>query len=126
MGVEESLCVEEVPIEILVWQVKKLRNKEVASLKVLWRNRLVEDVILKAKAYMISCFPHPFNFFATLDKGMYILKAYALVSCVLDIPMSSSFMHVDENLKFWENKFILFHSSFLCAFDYEFLIDIMK
>ncbi|WMV24635.1 hypothetical protein MTR67_018020 [Solanum verrucosum] len=34
-----DLTYEEVPIAILDRQVRKLRNKEVASVKVLWRNR---------------------------------------------------------------------------------------
>ncbi|WMV58137.1 hypothetical protein MTR67_051522 [Solanum verrucosum] len=42
LGVDESLSYEEVPFEILDRQVKKLRNKEVASVKVLWRNRLFD------------------------------------------------------------------------------------
>ncbi|WMV09251.1 hypothetical protein MTR67_002636, partial [Solanum verrucosum] len=42
LGVDESLSNEEVPIEILDRQVKKLRNKKVSSVKVLWRNHLVE------------------------------------------------------------------------------------
>ncbi|WMV37422.1 hypothetical protein MTR67_030807 [Solanum verrucosum] len=41
LGVDENLSYEEVPVEILDRQVKKLRNKEVASMKVLWRNQLV-------------------------------------------------------------------------------------
>ncbi|WMV37890.1 hypothetical protein MTR67_031275 [Solanum verrucosum] len=42
LGVDESLSYEEVPVEILDRKVKKLRNKEVASVKVFWRNHLVE------------------------------------------------------------------------------------
>ena len=37
--IEEDLTYKEVPIEILDRQVKKLRNKEIASIKVLWRNQ---------------------------------------------------------------------------------------
>ncbi|WMV49969.1 hypothetical protein MTR67_043354 [Solanum verrucosum] len=33
LGVDENLSYEEVPVEILDWQAKKLRNKEVASVK---------------------------------------------------------------------------------------------
>ncbi|WMV08123.1 hypothetical protein MTR67_001508 [Solanum verrucosum] len=40
LGVDESLSDEEVPVEILDRQVKRLRNKEIASMKVLWRNQL--------------------------------------------------------------------------------------
>uniref|UniRef100_A0A0V0GIF1 Putative ovule protein n=1 Tax=Solanum chacoense TaxID=4108 RepID=A0A0V0GIF1_SOLCH len=36
--VEDNLTYEEVPVQILDRQVKRLRNKEVASIKVLWRN----------------------------------------------------------------------------------------
>jgi len=35
LGINENLSYEEVPVEILDRQVKKLRNKEVASIKVL-------------------------------------------------------------------------------------------
>ncbi|WMV45820.1 hypothetical protein MTR67_039205 [Solanum verrucosum] len=39
-----DLTYEEVPIAILDRQVKKLRNKEMASVKVIWRNQQVEEV----------------------------------------------------------------------------------
>ena len=43
LGVDEKLYYEEVPVEILDRQVKRLRNKEVVTVKVLWRNHLVEE-----------------------------------------------------------------------------------
>ncbi|WMV59856.1 hypothetical protein MTR67_053241 [Solanum verrucosum] len=42
LGVDEKLFYKKVPVEILDRQVKRLRNKEVVSVKVLWRNHLVE------------------------------------------------------------------------------------
>ena len=42
LGVDENFSYEEVPVEILDLQVKRLRNKEVATVKVLWMNHLVE------------------------------------------------------------------------------------
>ena len=42
LGFDEDLSYEEVPIQILDRQVKRLRNKEIVTLKVLWRNHLVE------------------------------------------------------------------------------------
>ena len=42
LGVTKHLSYEEVPVEILDHQVNKMRNKEVSSIKVLWRNFLVE------------------------------------------------------------------------------------
>ena len=37
LGVKDNLSYKEVPVQILNRQVKKLRNKEVASVKVLWK-----------------------------------------------------------------------------------------
>lgn len=38
VSVEENLIYEEILIDISYRQIKKLRKKEVASVKVLWRN----------------------------------------------------------------------------------------
>ena len=58
--VEVKLSYEEVPIEILDRQVKRLRNKELSSVKVLWKNHLVEEATWKAKADMKSRYPYLF------------------------------------------------------------------
>ena len=42
LGVQENLSYEEVLVEILDGQVKRLRYKEVAFVKMLWKNHLVE------------------------------------------------------------------------------------
>ncbi|XP_049410518.1 uncharacterized protein LOC125873686 [Solanum stenotomum] len=55
-----DLTYEEVPIAILDRQVRKLRNKEVASVKVLWRNQQVEEVTSEAKEAMKLKYPHLF------------------------------------------------------------------
>ncbi|WMV45520.1 hypothetical protein MTR67_038905, partial [Solanum verrucosum] len=60
LGVDENLSYEEVPVEILDRQVKNLTNKEVASVKVLWRNHLVEGATWEAEADMKSRYPHIF------------------------------------------------------------------
>ncbi|WMV08465.1 hypothetical protein MTR67_001853 [Solanum verrucosum] len=60
LGVDENLYYEEVLVKILDWQVKKLRNKEVASVKVLWKNHLVEGATWEAEADMKSRYPHLF------------------------------------------------------------------
>ncbi|WMV41445.1 hypothetical protein MTR67_034830 [Solanum verrucosum] len=66
LDVKENLSYEEVPVVILDWQVKKSRNKEVASVKVLWRNQLLEGDTWEAKADMISRYPHLFPSTPTL------------------------------------------------------------
>ena len=60
LGVQENLSHEKIPIEILGRQVQKLRNKEVASVEVLWKNHLVDDATWEAVADMESCYPHLF------------------------------------------------------------------
>ena len=37
-----DLTYEEEPVEILVWEVKELRNKKISLVKVLWRNHKTE------------------------------------------------------------------------------------
>ena len=60
LGVKDNLFYEEIPLQILDRQVKKLKNKEVVSIKVLWKNQLVEDATWEAEGNMKSCYPHLF------------------------------------------------------------------
>ena len=60
LTVDENLSYEEVPMEILDQQVKNLRNKEVASVKVSLKNHLVEGATWEAEADMNSHYPHLF------------------------------------------------------------------
>ena len=59
--VDENLSYEEVPVEILDNLVKQLRNKEVATVKVLWRNHLVEGATWEAEANMRLHYPHLYS-----------------------------------------------------------------
>ena len=59
--VTEDLNYEEMPIAILDHQVKKMRNKEVASVKVLWRNQQREDITWEAEEAMKSKYPYLFK-----------------------------------------------------------------
>ena len=61
VNVEENLSYEEVPVEILDRQVKRLRNKEIASVKVLWGNQLVESATWEAEADMMKRYPYLFQ-----------------------------------------------------------------
>ena len=42
VAVKDSLSYEDLPVEILDRQVRRLRNKEVTSVKVLWRSQSLE------------------------------------------------------------------------------------
>ena len=61
LGVDEDLSYEEVPVEILDRQIKRQRSKEIATVKVLWRNYLVEGATWEAEADMRSLYPHLFT-----------------------------------------------------------------
>ncbi|WMV42089.1 hypothetical protein MTR67_035474 [Solanum verrucosum] len=49
IGINDSLSYEEIPVQILDRQVRKLRTKELASVKVLWRNQFVEEATWEAE-----------------------------------------------------------------------------
>ena len=59
--VKYTLSQEEVLLQILIRKVKELKNKEVDSTKVLWKNHLIEGATLEAEADMKSCYPHLFD-----------------------------------------------------------------
>ncbi|WMV24634.1 hypothetical protein MTR67_018019 [Solanum verrucosum] len=66
LEIKENLVYEEVLVEILDRQVKKLRNMEVASVKVLWRNHFVDGATWEAEVDMMSRYPHMFTSTPTL------------------------------------------------------------
>ncbi|WMV55008.1 hypothetical protein MTR67_048393 [Solanum verrucosum] len=59
--ITEELSYEETPVAILDRQVRKLRTKEVASVKVLWRNKNREEVTWEVEDVMRSKYPHLFH-----------------------------------------------------------------
>ncbi|XP_070020062.1 uncharacterized protein [Nicotiana sylvestris] len=58
--VTEQLLYEEVPIAILDRQVRRLRTKDIASVKVLWINKNVDEMTWEAEEDMMSRYPHLF------------------------------------------------------------------
>ncbi|WMV07870.1 hypothetical protein MTR67_001255 [Solanum verrucosum] len=63
--VKDSLSYEDVPVEILDRQVRRLRNKEVASVKVWWRSQSIVGATWEAEAAMKIKYPHLFPFDST-------------------------------------------------------------
>ncbi|WMV49808.1 hypothetical protein MTR67_043193 [Solanum verrucosum] len=61
IGIKDSLSYEEIPVQILDRQARKLRTKEVASVKVLWRNQFVEEDTWEAEKDMKKRYPHLFE-----------------------------------------------------------------
>ena len=57
---KDILSDEDILIEILDCQEKRLRNKEVASVKILWRSQSIEGATSEAEAAMKAKYPHLF------------------------------------------------------------------
>ena len=60
LQVTEQLSYDEQPVSILDRQVRRLRTKEVPSVKVLWRNKNREEMTWEAEDEMKKRFPHLF------------------------------------------------------------------
>ncbi|WMV57997.1 hypothetical protein MTR67_051382 [Solanum verrucosum] len=59
--IKDNLSYEEVPVQILDRQVRRLRTKNVASVKVLWRNQFVDGATWEAEEVMKKRYPHLFE-----------------------------------------------------------------
>ncbi|WMV28844.1 hypothetical protein MTR67_022229 [Solanum verrucosum] len=59
--IKDSLSYEEIHVHILDRQVRRLRTKDVASVKVLWRNQFVEEATWEAEEEMKKRYPHLFE-----------------------------------------------------------------
>ena len=63
--VKDSLSYEDVPVEILDRQVRRLRNKEVTSVRVLWGSQSIDGATWEAEEAMKSKYPHLFPSYYT-------------------------------------------------------------
>ena len=61
IDIKDNLSYEEIHAQILDRQVRKLRIKEVTSVKVLWRNQFVEESSSKYKEDMKNRYPRHFE-----------------------------------------------------------------
>ncbi|XP_055814121.1 uncharacterized protein LOC129883491 [Solanum dulcamara] len=57
---DKNFSYEEEPIAIFDREVRKLRSREIASVKVQWKNRPVEESIWEIEADMCGRYPHLF------------------------------------------------------------------
>ncbi|WMV59097.1 hypothetical protein MTR67_052482 [Solanum verrucosum] len=69
IGIKDSLSYEEILVQILDRQVRKLRTKEVASVKVLWGNQFVGEATWEAEEDMNKRYPHIFESGENEDQG---------------------------------------------------------
>ncbi|WMV44965.1 hypothetical protein MTR67_038350, partial [Solanum verrucosum] len=78
--IKDNLSYEEVPVQILDRQVRRLRTKDVASVKVLWRNQFVEEATWEAEEDMKKRYPYFFEFGGNVDQGTnFLLNALLIV-----------------------------------------------
>ncbi|XP_047260494.1 uncharacterized protein LOC124893580, partial [Capsicum annuum] len=61
LDIQNNLSFEEFPVEILDFQVKKLRSKEVPLVKVFWRNQSIEGATWEVEAEMRTKYTHLFS-----------------------------------------------------------------
>ena len=69
VGIKDILSNEEVMFQILDRQIRKLRTKEIASVKVLWRNQFVQEETLEAEEDVKKIYPHLFESGENANQG---------------------------------------------------------
>ena len=94
IGINESFSYEEVQIEISDQHVKKLRNKKVEFVMVMWRNQGVEGDTLDDEDDIMSHYPISFLQFYSMLRN---LVSYCPSSCLSNSHVSSC-MHALEKL----------------------------
>ncbi|WMV51488.1 hypothetical protein MTR67_044873 [Solanum verrucosum] len=67
--IKDTLSYGEIPVQILDRQVRKLRTKKVASVKVPWRNQFVEEASWEAEEDVKKRYPHIFKSEENADQG---------------------------------------------------------
>ena len=70
---DENLSYEDEPVAILDREVRKLRSREIASIKVQWKNRPVEESTWEKEADMQERYPHLFTDSGTLSRPCFSL-----------------------------------------------------
>ena len=70
---DEKLSYEEEPVAILDREVRKLRSREIASIKVQWKNGPVEEATWEKEADMQERYPHLFTDSGTPSRPCFLL-----------------------------------------------------
>ncbi|WMV53219.1 hypothetical protein MTR67_046604 [Solanum verrucosum] len=108
---DENLSYEEEPVAILNREVRKLRSKEIASIKVQWKNRPVEESTWESEVDMQERYPH---LFVDSDwKGSEALrKGKALENkCTIDFDSPSALASL-PHIRFQGELFLLARAGF--------------
>ncbi|WMV28792.1 hypothetical protein MTR67_022177 [Solanum verrucosum] len=94
--ITDSLSYKEIPIQILDRQVRRLRTKDVASVKVLWRNQFVEEATWEAEEDMKQKYPYLFESGGNADQDtdfadVAIFQGSQISSCSTNFTRPASF-----------------------------------
>ncbi|WMV08495.1 hypothetical protein MTR67_001880 [Solanum verrucosum] len=89
--IKDNLSFEEIPAHILDRQVRKLRTKEVTSVKVLWGYQFLEEDTWESKEDMKNSYPHLFDPEEIRDQS----KTNVVADVVSRLSMCST-AHVEE------------------------------
>ncbi|WMV07671.1 hypothetical protein MTR67_001056 [Solanum verrucosum] len=65
--ITDNLSYKEIHVKILDRQVRRLRTKDVSSVKVHWRNQFVEEATWEAEEDMKKRYPHLFESGGNVD-----------------------------------------------------------
>ena len=69
---DENLSFEEEPIAILDREVRKLRSKEIAAIKVQWKDQPVEESTWESEVDMKERYPRLFTNLGTLSRPPFL------------------------------------------------------
>ena len=70
---DENLSYEEEPVAILDREVRKLRSREITSIKLQWKNRPVEEATWEKESDMQERYPHLFTDSGTSFRPCFLL-----------------------------------------------------
>ena len=102
---DDNLSYEKEPVAILDSVIRKLRSREIASIKVQWKNRPVEESTWEKEADMQERYPHLFTdsgtpfrpfFLLVIVRGRTMGKLVSILTTCL-VVLSSRFY-------FWKNR----------------------
>lgn len=89
IGIKDNLSYEENPIQVLDRQICKFRTKNIASVKVLWRNQFVEETTWEDGEDMKKSNPHLFaprqDSIKLLILFLVLLSQNIVLSCILGV-----------------------------------------
>ncbi|WMV08493.1 hypothetical protein MTR67_001878 [Solanum verrucosum] len=103
--IKDNLSYEEIPAHILDRQVRKLRTKEVASVKLLWGNQFVEEDTWESTEDMKNRYPHLFEPEEIPDKAVHpVFHISMLNKCMGDpsLIVTTEYIVIKDNLSYEE------------------------